>query len=239
MMLANLDLHGLFAGFSWMALAQVVVLDLLLGGDNAVVIALATRNLPKALRRRAVLLGVAGAIVARVAMLLLAVKLLDLPGLKLVGAALLLWIGSKLLLAGDEEAEVDSAVRFFTAVRTIVVADVVMSLDNVVAMAGAADGSAALAAVGVLLSIPLIVCGSQLILAAIARFSWLVAAGAALLGWVAGGLALADPLLAPWPQLGQAPVHYLASTTGAVLVLGIGRLLRQRALRPSMDGECQ
>ncbi|MDE1167743.1 MAG: TerC family protein [Pseudomonas sp.] len=220
-------MHAFFEAIAWSTLPQIVLLDLLLGGDNAIVIALASRNLPAHLRRKAVLLGVAGAVVLRILMLVCAVKLLGLPGLKIVGALLLLWIGIKLLAASDDDAEIDGGATFLSAVRTLIVADAVMSLDNVVAVASAAGGDLFIVSLGVLISIVIIVWGSRLVLAVMERFPWVIVLGAGLLGWVAGGMAVTDRLVAGWLPVAGQVLHYLAAGSGALAVVGVGWLIRR------------
>lgn len=213
----------------WMALLQIIAIDILLGGDNAVVIALACRHLPEEQRRRAIVGGVAGAILLRIVLLFFAMQLLALPYLKLVGAALLLWIGVKLLLPEDEDAhEVRTGASFFAAIKTIIVADAVMSLDNVLAVAGAAGGNLVLVSLGVLISIPIIVWGSQLVLKLMDRYPQVVLLGGGLLGWIAGGMAVTDVAVMSWIP-NSVWVKHLAAAVGAVLVMGIGILLRGRA----------
>ncbi|MDH4607021.1 TerC family protein [Pseudomonas sp. BN102] len=213
----------------WMALMQIIAIDILLGGDNAVVIALACRHLPEEQRRRAIVGGVAGAILLRIALLFFAMQLLALPYLKLVGAALLLWIGVKLLLPEDEQGhEVRAGASFFAAIKTIIIADAVMSLDNVLAVAGAAGGNLVLVSLGVLISIPIIVWGSQLVLRLMDRYPQVVLLGGGLLGWIAGGMAVTDIAVASWIPI-EAWSNHLAAACGASLVMGTGLLLRTRA----------
>jgi len=223
----------------WSALAQIIAIDLLLGGDNAVVIAMACRRLPRELQTKAIYGGMAGAIVLRVVLLFCAVHLLALPFLKLVGAVLLIWIGIKLVASQDDEEEaVDGGTRLWTAIRTIVVADVVMSLDNVLAVAAAGDGNVYLVAAGVLISIPIIVLGSRLVLAALHRLPWLMPAGGALIGWIAGGMAVTDPALQAYlPPVGW--LHWAASAASAALVLLAGFLLARATRRNAAENQPQ
>ncbi|WP_213879228.1 TerC family protein [Pseudomonas sp. dw_358] len=215
----------------WTALLQIIAIDLLLGGDNAVVIALACRRLPLAQRPKAIWGGMAGAIAVRIVLLFFAMRLLDLPYLKLTGSLLLLWVGIKLVIHDDEApTEIKASSHLWQAIRTIVVADVVMSLDNVLAVAGAGGGNLYLVAVGVLVSIPIIVLGSKLVLKAMDRFPALVTLGGALIGWIAGGMAVTDNALDDWMPSG-AWLHYVASSAGALLVLGIGQGLNRRRAR--------
>ncbi|MGI4859439.1 MAG: TerC family protein [Janthinobacterium lividum] len=221
----------------WGAVLQIVIIDILLGGDNAVVIALACRNLPPAQRMRGVLWGTAGAIVLRLVLVSFAVFLLEIPFIKLAGGLLLFWIGIRLMLPEPEgHTNIASSDRLWSAVRTIIVADLVMSLDNVIAIAGAAQAAddehrIALVAFGLIFSIPLIIWGSQLVLKAIDRFPAIVIAGAALLGWIGGGLIINDPVTDGYPILDTALAQYGARGVGAAFVIVFGFLLRRRRLR--------
>jgi YjbE family integral membrane protein len=223
-----------FATLHWGAVVQIIVIDILLGGDNAVVIALACRNLPEKQRTRGVLLGTLGAIVLRVVLIAFAVVLLDIPFLKFIGGLLLLWIGVKLMMPGHDDPHVKPADQLWSAVKTIIVADAVMSLDNVIAIAGAAETAdpqhrLTLVIFGLLVSIPLIVWGSTLVLKLLDRFAIIVALGAGLLGWIAGGLIINDPFFDRWSALDAASAEYGAHIAGALLVLAVGWLLRKRA----------
>lgn len=223
----------------WSALAQIIAIDLLLGGDNAVVIAMACRRLPRELQTKAIYGGMFGAIVLRVILLFCAVHLLALPFLKLIGALLLVWIGIKLVANQDEGDEaIDGGTRLWTAIRTIVVADVAMSLDNVLAVAAAGDGNVYLVAAGVLISIPIIVLGSRLVLAALHRLPWLVPAGGALIGWIAGGMGVGDQAVQPWVPH-QDWVHWAGSAVVAMLVLGIGLWMGRSARRSAVADQSQ
>jgi YjbE family integral membrane protein len=175
----------------WVSVLQIIAIDIMLGGDNAVVIALACRKLPLGQRNKGIFWGVFGAIVLRVAMIFFALQLLALPYLKIVGALLLLWIGIKLMGPedGGEHGGIDGGTTLYAAIKTIIVADAVMSLDNVIAVAGASHGSIVLVTFGILVSIPIVVWGSKLVLTLIDRFSVVITFGAALLGWIAGGYA--------------------------------------------------
>ncbi|WP_421507546.1 TerC family protein [Erwinia rhapontici] len=202
-------------------LLQIVLIDLLLGGDNAVVIALACRKLPPHMQKKAIILGTLGAIVARVVLLIIAVHLLALPWLKIVGGLLLLWIGFKLVGSEEEEANINGDKRLWKTVLTITLADVVMSLDNVLAVAAAGKGNVWLVSFGVLISIPIIVMGSKLVLTLLTRFPFIVTLGGALIGWIAGSMLVTDPALlrytAAIPHL-----HWIAGAIGALLVVGYG-----------------
>lgn len=203
-------------------LLQIIVIDLLLGGDNAVVIAMACRKLPAHLRNKAIVIGTIGAIIARIILLVVAVKLLGLPYLKLVGGLLLLWIGIKLVANEDEDSDIKGATSLWKTAMTIVVADVVMSLDNVLAVAAAGKGNYLLVALGVVISIPIIIAGSKLVLAIINRFPVVIMLGGALIGWIAGSMMVTDPAIS---HLQIAAINYLptiAGAVGALLVLAIG-----------------
>ena len=215
----------------WIAVVQIIAIDVVLSGDNAVVIALACRNLAPDQRKQGILFGVAGAVGLRVVLTAFAAGLMGYPWLKLVGGMLLLWIGVKLLLPEDGEGpDIAPADHLWGAVKTIVVADFVMSLDNVIAVAGAAHGSLALLLFGLAVSIPLIVWSSQLILHWMERFPSIVLFGAGLLGYVAGQMIFSDPgvtgLLPPLPAWSAKA----AGIVGALLVVAVGRWLEQRML---------
>ena len=228
----------------WIAVGQIIMIDILLGGDNAVVIALACRKLPPAQRTKGIIWGTAGAIVLRVILIFFALTLLAIPFLKIVGAILLVWIGVK-LLAPDEDGhgDISASDKLWAAVKTIIVADLVMSVDNVIAIAGAAQGAGehqmVLVVFGLVVSIPIIVWGSQLVIKLMDRFPMIITAGGMLLGWIAGTMAVTDPAALPFmPTLpaavaGAAPevaatVRYGAGVAGALLVLAIGALIKRR-----------
>lgn len=216
---------------SSVAILQIIWIDLLLSGDNAVVIALACRSLPPHLRKWGIILGASVAIVLRIIFALIISELLLVPFLKVVGALLLVWIAVK--LAKGEEAEeknIAASDKLYKAVWTIAIADAVMSLDNVVAIAAVSKGDPWLFGFGLALSIPLIMVGSQLILKMIEKFPIIVWAGAALLGWIAGEMLATDPIIAT--NLGIEPHStpvYVAAAVGAVLVVAIGYWLKSRS----------
>ena len=183
----------------WVAVVQIIAIDIVLGGDNAVVIALASRRLPEAQRKLAIFWGVFGAIALRVVLIFFALQLLQIPYLKIVGAILLFWIGLKLMAPQDEGGhEIDASSNLFGAVKTIIVADAVMSLDNVIAIAGAAKDSIGLVVFGLLVSVPIIVYGSKLVLMLMDRFPLVIVGGAALLGWIAGDMFVHDVVVKEW-----------------------------------------
>ncbi len=215
----------------WLSVGQIILIDILLGGDNAVVIALACRRLPPALRRKGILWGVAGAVVARIVLIFFALQLLSLPYLKAVGALLLLWIGVKLLLSDEEEAhgKVEGGTTLWSAVRTVIVADAVMSLDNVIAVAAAADGHLGLVVFGILVSVPIIVWGSKLVLMLIDRFPLVIVLGGALLGWIAGGMLVEDQAWKTWYATQPSWLGHAAAAAGALFVVTLGLLLARRS----------
>jgi YjbE family integral membrane protein len=228
----------------WVAVGQIILIDILLGGDNAVVIALACRGLPPALRTKGIIWGTVGAIVLRVILIFFALTLLAIPYLKIVGAVLLVWIGVKLLLPEheDEHGNIAANDKLWAAIRTVVVADLVMSVDNVIAIAGAAEAAGgdhqmALVIFGLLVSIPIIVFGSQFVIKLMDRYPMVITLGGMLLGWIAGTMAVTDPALAPW-LLGDgakevsAAIRYGAGVAGALLVLAIGKALAGRKPGP-------
>ena len=214
----------------WIAVLQIIAIDIMLGGDNAVVIALACRKLPPEQRNKGIFWGVVGAIGLRVVMIFFALQLLAIPYLKMVGALLLLWIGIKLLLPEHDEGHnrIDGGTTLLTAIKTIVVADAVMSLDNVIAVAGASHGSMVLVSFGILVSIPIVVWGSKLVLTLMDRFPVVITLGAALLGWIAGGMLLTDQAM-PAEIIQNFPyASYVVGGIGALLVVVVGKWLGSR-----------
>ncbi|NLC34989.1 MAG: TerC family protein [Alcaligenaceae bacterium] len=230
-----------FETLHWGAVFQIILIDILLGGDNAVIIALACRNLPKKQRMQGILWGTAGAIFLRVILIAFALVLLEVPFLKVVGGGLLLWIGVKLLLPEeDEHGNVSGATSVWTAVKTILIADLVMSLDNVIAIAGAAQNTHAdhqiyYVIFGLIVSVPIIIWGSTLVLKLIDRFPLVVTFGAGLLGWIAGGMLVTDVFVIN--QFGEvsATVKIIAEVIGVIFVIGLGKWLASR--RASKQGE--
>ncbi len=223
-----MDISG--SGF-WIALLQIIGVNIVLSGDNAVVLALAARGLPQKQQKRAIAWGSGAAVVMRIVLTIIAVEALRLPGLKLVGAALLFWIAVKLLLPEDhDEAAGPSSQGIGAAIRTILLADLVMSLDNVLAVAAAAKGSTVLLVIGLAISIPIVVFASQLLLQLMDRFPVIITIGAGLLGWVAGEMLATEPLLSGWFGAHATLAHALP-IVGAVAVVGIGKLvMRNRVI---------
>ena len=216
----------------WISLSQIILINIVLSGDNAVVIALASRSLPPAQQKMAILCGSVGAIVLRVVLTFFAVYLLSLPYLKFAGAALLVWIGVNLLKGEDDEAEMESHSNLMSAIKTIIVADIVMSLDNVIGVAAAAKGNIVLLVVGLGVSIPLIIYGSTLILKLMNRFPVIITLGAALLGWVAGEMAFSDPSVADWTSAHHS-LHLIPPVLCALLVVAVGKSMQIRAAQKS------
>ncbi len=217
----------------WIAVGQIILIDILLGGDNAVVIALACRGLPPRQRKLGIIYGTAGAIILRVVLIAFALALLAVPYLKLVGALLLVWIGVKLLVPQDEDGHgnISSSDKLWGAVKTVIVADLVMSVDNVLAIAGAAESAGqhqlGLVIFGLVVSIPIIVAGSQIVLKLMDRFPVIITLGGMLLGWIAGQMAATDPGVKPFLPEGKV-IEYGAAIAGALLVLAIGKFLHAR-----------
>lgn len=223
-------LYDLLVNLHWGAVGQIIMIDILLGGDNAVVIGMACRNLPPEQRTKGVIWGTAGAILLRVILIVFAVMLLDLPFLKVAGGVLLLWIGAKLLLPDDGSHDnIEGSSRLSGAIKTIIVADLVMSFDNVIAIAGAAQQAhethqTLLVIFGLVVSVPFIIFGSQVVMRLMDRFPLVIYFGAGLLGWIAGGMVVSDGYVTKnWPEL-SFTLHYPACVIGAALVIVIGML---------------
>jgi YjbE family integral membrane protein len=229
---------------NWVAVGQIILIDILLGGDNAIVIALACRNLPANLRFKGILWGTFGAIAIRVVLIAFAVTLLQVPYLKIIGGLLLLWIGIKLLADTEEgHGDVQASDRLLSAIKTIVVADLVMSVDNVIAVASAAEQAGgehqmALVVFGILVSIPIIVWGSTIVLKLMERFPVIITFGAGLLGYLAGGMIFSDVAVAPWVQANMpgldfaipgTAIHFnIPGIIGAIAVVAVGMFLVKR-----------
>ena len=208
------------------AVVQIIAIDIILGGDNAIIIALACRNLPKHQRRAGILWGTAGAIILRVVLVFFATSLMEIPGLRLIGGILLIWIGVKLLTevgTHDLDGKINQSSNLLTAIRTIIIADFVMSLDNALAITAAAKGDIVLVVFGLLLSVPIIIWGSALILRLMERFPVIITAGAGLLGWLGGGLMISDKLLAEFTAISPPATPTMATAIGAIFVIAMGR----------------
>jgi YjbE family integral membrane protein len=214
----------------WTGLMAIIGVNIVLSGDNAVVIALAARSLPAKQQKAAIFWGSSAAIVMRIILTIVAVELLRLPYLKLVGAALLLWIAVQLLLPEDEgEGGEPVAGSLMAAIRTILIADLVMSLDNVIGVAAAAKGSILLLILGLAISIPIVIFGSTLLVKIMERFPIIITAGAALLGWVAGDMAMSDPAINGWVDAHASWLHTAGAVAGAIAVVAVGKWLAARA----------
>lgn len=214
----------------WVGLLKIIWINIILSGDNAVVIALAARSLPAHQQKKAILFGSAAAVVLRIGLTIVAAKLLQLSFLQVVGGILLLWIGVQLLSEDEDEDDgnVKESAGLMAAVRTILIADLVMSLDNVIAVAAAAKGNDVLLLLGLAISIPLVIFGSTLMIKLMERFPIIITLGAALIGWVGGETIASDVALKsvveanPW-------LHYVAASAGAALVVLLGRKLQKRS----------
>jgi YjbE family integral membrane protein len=204
-------------------LFKIILINIVLSGDNAVVIAMACRNLDKQYQKKAVFFGSFGAIALRVILTFVAVYLLTIPFLNLVGGVLLLWIAIS-LLKGDEEEDIEASSNLFGAIKTIIIADFIMSLDNVVAVAGAANGNNTLVFIGLAISIPLIIWGSQLLMKLMTRFPIIISAGAALLGYTAGEMLLKDRAVENLIEHLNPSVHYAIPIVLAALVVVVGKM---------------
>jgi YjbE family integral membrane protein len=230
----------------WQALGAIMWVNLLLSGDNAVVIALAARSLPAKQQKLAVFWGSAAAIIMRVVLTIFAVALLQLPWLKLIGGVLLLWIGVKLIVPEESGDDIQSSDNLFQAVKTILIADLVMSLDNVIAVAAAAEqgppeAKFTLLIIGLALSIPIVIFGSTLMLKVMDRYPVIITLGAALLGWIAGDIMISDPAIVGWVKANAAWLGEwkVAPVVGAVFVVALGKWLaaRHEAATPEQANE--
>ena len=222
----------------WIPLLNIILINIVLSGDNAVVIALAARSLPPHQQKMAVAWGAGAAIALRIVLTLFAVALLTLPYLKLIGAALLIWIGIQLLSADDGDEDIESSDNLMTAIKTILIADLVMSLDNVIGVAAAAKGSVPLLIIGLAISIPLVIFGATMMLKLMERFPIIITIGAALIGFVAGEMAVTDPAIIGWvdanvpivnvPVLNKPMHELLAGIAGAAIVFFAGKILAKK-----------
>ncbi|MEN9911862.1 MAG: hypothetical protein RI956_306 [Pseudomonadota bacterium] len=213
----------------WTAAGQIIMIDILLGGDNAILIALACRNLSPEQRRMGILWGTAGAIFLRILLVAFALSLLTMPYIKLVGGFLLLWIGIKLLIDDDSHGEVVGKASIWGAVQTIIIADLLMSVDNVLGIAGSAQAAAThqlpLIIFGLFVSIPIIVWGSKFVIVLMEKFPLIITAGAALLGWLAGGMIVTDPAVSIWFSSYVQKPSFFAGIIGAIFVVVLGKFL--------------
>jgi YjbE family integral membrane protein len=224
----------------WTALGQIIGVNIILSGDNAVVIALAARSLPAKQQKQAVLWGAGAAVVLRIVLTIFAVALLTLPWLKIIGSLLLFWIGIKLLIPEDDDDDIQASDQLLAAIKTILIADLVMSLDNVIAVAAAAGGSYILLILGLAISIPLVIFGATMLIKLMERFPVIITIGAGLIGWVAGEMLVADQALQGGlgglgvqyvndkPMLGGWSLELLGGVAGVVIVVVAGTLLAKR-----------
>jgi YjbE family integral membrane protein len=226
-----------FSAFSdatfWAALLSIIVANILLSGDNAVVIALASRNLPSHQQKKAIFWGSAAAIILRVVLTITAVQLLTLPYLKIIGAILLVYIGVQLLADSDDDADMEGSSHIWGAIQTILVADLVMSLDNVIAVAAAAqkgpeETRLILLIIGLGLSIPLIIFGSTMLLKVMDRFPIIITLGAGLLGLLAGGMLVDDPAIKDSIQEAMSDAHMIFEGVGVAFVILLGNYLKKK-----------
>ena len=213
----------------WTALLKIIGVNIVLSGDNAVVIALAARSLHGRQQKQAIFWGSAAAIIMRIVLTLFAVALLALPWLKLIGSVLLLWIGVKLLIPEDEDPDITASDNLWFAIRTILIADLVMSLDNVIAVAAAAGGHWALMITGLAISIPIVIFGATLLVKLMDRWPVIIIVGAALIGFVAGEMAWEDSAIGAWTSPYPASMKYAAALVGAIFVVVLGQWLARRA----------
>jgi YjbE family integral membrane protein len=232
----------------WIGLLKIIGVNLILSGDNAVVIALAARSLPQRQQKAAVLWGSGAAVVMRIILTIFAVALLTLPWLKLVGSLLLFWIGIKLLLPEEGDENIDASDNLISAIKTILIADLVMSIDNVIAVAAAAQGSITLLILGLAISIPLVIFGSTLLLHLMERWPIIITIGGGLLGFVAGEMLVTDPALHGWlegmgvafdgekPRVGGLSLEVICGLVGAVIVIAAGTLIgKRRAMKAAVQ----
>jgi YjbE family integral membrane protein len=213
-----------------LGLLEIIGVNIILSGDNAVVIALACRSLPPRQQRIGIALGSGAAVVMRIVLTFFVVSLMAVPYLKIVGGLLLLWIGFELLKPEEEEDEIHAADHLFAAVRTVLIADAVMSLDNVIAVAAAAKGNVVLLVLGLLISIPLVVYGATILIRLINRYPAIVTVGAALIGYIAGEVIVTDPAIEPWIGDHAAWLHLAAPVIGSVFVVLFGMALAPRPI---------
>jgi len=222
----------------WVAVTEIMLVNILLSGDNAVVIALACRNLSERARRQGIFWGVLGAIVLRVVLTLFAMRLLGYPYLKLIGAVLLVWIGIKLIAQEDGgDHKVKASDRLLAAVWTIIVADLVMSLDNVMAVAAAAKGHWVLMTFGLVISIPIVIIGAQVIMRLMGRYPILILLGGGLLGYIAGEMAVEDPVVQPWFAENAAEIASIIPLVGFAFVVAVGIWSTRRRARRTLAAD--
>jgi YjbE family integral membrane protein len=233
-------LEELLSQAFWIGLAKIIGVNVILSGDNAVVIALAARSLPRQRQKNAVFWGAGAAVILRIILTIFAAALLTLPWLKIIGSLLLFWIGVKLLIPEEGEDDIRASDQLFSAIKTILVADLVMSLDNVIAVAAAAGGSYTLLVLGLAISIPLVIFGATLLIKLMERFPVIITLGAGLIGWVAGEMLVADHALTGWltslgaeyrreaPYVAGLSLEIIAAAIGFAVVVVLGKWLGSR-----------
>jgi YjbE family integral membrane protein len=224
----------------WIGLAKIIGVNIILSGDNAVVIALAARSLPPKQQKLAIFWGAGAAIVLRIILTLFAVALLSLPWLRLAGSLLLFWIGVKLLIPEDDDPDIKAHEHLMSAIKTILIADLVMSLDNIIAVAAAARGSVVLLILGLAISIPLVIFGATLLVKLMDRFPVIITIGGGLIGWVAGEMLVTDLALKDWltalgveyrgdnPYVGGYSLEIIGGIVGVVIVVALGTWLAKK-----------
>ena len=222
-------LETLLAPEFWIGLGVIIWVNIILSGDNAVVIALAARSLPKHQQKQAIFWGAGAAVVLRIVLTIVAVKLLEFPFLKIIGGIALLWIAVKLLVPEEEEeGEVEASTQLWGAVKTILIADLVMSTDNVIAVAAAAKGSIVLLTLGLIISIPLVIFGATMLMVLMERYPIIITLGAAVLGWTAGEMAVTDPAVVDWVKANAHWLDWIGPALGAFFVVALGKALAKR-----------
>lgn len=240
-------LEEMYTQVFWIGLLKIIGVNLILSGDNAVVIALAARSLPAKQQKAAIIWGSGAAVVMRIILTIFAVALLTLPWLKLIGSLLLFWIGIKLLIPEEDNENINASDNLIAAIKTILIADLVMSIDNVIAVAAAAQGSLTLLILGLAISIPLVIFGSTLLLHLMERWPIIITIGGGLLGFVAGEMLVTDPALKGWlgglgvefdgekPKVGGISLEIICGLVGAVIVIAAGTLIgKRRAMKAAV-----
>src|SRR3954469_6540424 len=223
----------------WIGLGVIIWVNIILSGDNAVVIALAARSLPKEQQKQAIFWGAGAAVVLRILLTIIAVKLLEFPFLKIVGGLALFWIAIKLLVPEDGDDEVQSSSHLVGAIKTILIADLVMSTDNVLAVAAAAKGSVTLLTLGLIISIPLVVFGATMLMVLMERYPVIITLGAAVLGWTAGEMAVTDPAVVAWVKDNAHLLDWIAPAAGALFVVALGKWLARRQQAASAPAQAE
>ncbi|WP_456276161.1 TerC family protein [Bacillus sp. AK128] len=219
----------LFSAEFFSALLAIIMIDLVLAGDNAIVIGLAARNLPKHMQKKVIIWGTVGAIGIRALATVLVVWLLKIPGLLVIGGVLLLWVAYK-LLTDEKDHNVEAGSNFWAAIRTIIIADALMGLDNVLAVAGAAHGSFLLVILGLLISIPIVVWGSTIILKFVERYPIIITIGAAVLAWTASKMIVGEPFMKPYFE--NSVIKYGFEALVVAAVIGLGAYVKSKRKTP-------